>query len=94
MGGCDLTALAEEHGTPLVVYDEGELRAAVRGYRDAFAALAPDAEVLYASKAYFGLELLRMIRDEGLSVDVASGGELYAAPVSYTHLTLPTILLV
>jgi diaminopimelate decarboxylase len=79
VGGCDLTALAEEHGTPLVVYDEGELRAAVRGYRDAFAALAPDAEVLYASKAYFGLALLRLVREEGLSVDVASGGELYAA---------------
>ena len=79
VGGCDLAALADEHGTPLVVYDEGEVRAAVRGYRDAFAALAADAEILYASKAYSGLAMLRLVVAEGLSVDVASGGELYAA---------------
>ena len=72
-------ALAEEHGTPLVVYDEGALRALARAYRDAFAALQPDAEVIYASKAYFGLAMLRLAREEGLSVDVASGGELFAA---------------
>jgi diaminopimelate decarboxylase len=79
VGGCDLVALAEEHGTPLVVYDEGALRGAARRYRDAFAALDPGVEVVYASKAYFGLAMLRLAREEGLSVDVASGGELYAA---------------
>jgi diaminopimelate decarboxylase len=79
IGGCDLVALAEEHGTPLVVYDEGLLRATAREYRDAFAALAPGAEIVYASKAYFGLAMLRLVCEEGLSVDVASGGELYAA---------------
>ncbi len=79
IGGCDLVALAEEHGTPLVVYDEGALRAAARAYRDAFAARAPGAEVVYASKAYFGQAMLRLALEEGLSVDVASGGELYAA---------------
>lgn len=79
IGGCDLVALAAEHGTPLVVYDEGALRATARAYRDAFARLAPGSEVLYASKAYFGLAMLRLAREEGLSVDVASGGELYAA---------------
>jgi len=79
IGGCDLVALAEEHGTPLVVYDEGALRATARRYRDAFAALDPEVEVIYASKAYFGLAMLRLASEEGLSVDVASGGELYAA---------------
>jgi diaminopimelate decarboxylase len=79
VGGCDLVALCEQHGTPLVVYDEGELRAAARAYRAAFDAHAPDTEVVYASKAYFGLAMLRLAREEGLSVDVASGGELYAA---------------
>ncbi len=79
IGGCDLVALAEEHGTPLVVYDEGALREAARRYREAFAAHDPDVEVVYASKAYFGLAMLRLAREEGLSVDVASGGELYAA---------------
>ena len=38
IGGCDLVDLAAEHGTPLVVYDEGALRATARAYRDAFAA--------------------------------------------------------
>lgn len=79
IGGCDLVALAGEHGTPLVVYDEGALRATARRYREAFAAHDPDVEVIYASKAYFGQAMLRLVREEGLSVDVASGGELYAA---------------
>jgi diaminopimelate decarboxylase len=79
IGGCDLVALAEEHGTPLVVYDEGALRATARAYREAFTALAPDVEVVYASKAYFGQAMLRLACEEGLAVDVASGGELFAA---------------
>jgi diaminopimelate decarboxylase len=79
VGGCDLVALAEEHGTPLVVYDEGALRDAARRYREAFAALDPGVEVIYASKAYSGQAMLRLVREEGLSVDVASGGELYSA---------------
>lgn len=79
VGGCDLVALADQHGTPLVIYDEGLLRQTMREYRDAFATRAPGSEVLYASKAYFGQAVLRMANDEGLSVDVASGGELYAA---------------
>ena len=79
IGGCDLVDLAEEHGTPLVVYDEGALRATAREYVAAFRAHAPDVEIIYASKAYFGLAMLRIARDAGLSVDVASGGELQAA---------------
>ncbi|WP_217913123.1 diaminopimelate decarboxylase [Miltoncostaea marina] len=79
IGGCDLVALAEEHGTPLVVYDEGALRGMARAYREAFAQHAPDVDVIYASKAYFGQAMLRLACEEGLCVDVASGGELYAA---------------
>jgi len=79
IGGCDLVELAEEHGTPLVVYDEGALRGMARAYREAFAALAPDVDVIYASKAYFGQAMLRLACEEGLCVDVASGGELFAA---------------
>ena len=79
IGGCDLVELAEEHGTPLVVYDEGALRATARAYVNAFRAHAPDVEVIYASKAYFGLAMLRLALEEGLSIDVASGGELQAA---------------
>ena len=79
VGGCDLVLLAEEFGTPLVVYDEGLLRETCRAYRDAMAAHAPDTEVVYASKAYYGLAMLRLVHEEGLAVDVASGGELHAA---------------
>ncbi len=79
IGGCDLVELAEQLGTPLVVYDEGLLRTTAAAYRDAFAAQAPGAEVIYGSKAYWGLAMLRLAREEGLAVDVASGGELYAA---------------
>ncbi|MGD9696807.1 MAG: diaminopimelate decarboxylase [Thermoleophilia bacterium] len=79
IGGCDLVALATEHGTPLVVYDEAALRGTARAYRSALDAHAPGAEAIYASKAYFGLAMLRLAVEEGLSVDVASGGELFAA---------------
>ena len=79
IGGCDVVDLAEAHGTPLVIYDEGALRATARAYVAAFRAHAPDVEVIYASKAYFGLAMLRVALEEGLSVDVASGGELQAA---------------
>lgn len=79
IGGCDLVRLAEEFGTPLVVYDEGLLRATARAYREAFAAHSPNVDVFYASKAYFGQAMLRIAEREGLGVDVASGGELAAA---------------
>jgi diaminopimelate decarboxylase len=79
IGGCDLVDLAARYGTPVVVYDEGALRATARAYLTAFRAHAPDAEVIYASKAYYGLAMLRLALEEGLSVDVATGGELEAA---------------
>jgi diaminopimelate decarboxylase len=79
IGGCDLVALADEFGTPLVVYDEQHLRATATEFVRAYAAADRAAEVIYASKAYFGLAALQLLREEGLSVDVASGGELYAA---------------
>ncbi|HMM49687.1 MAG TPA: diaminopimelate decarboxylase [Miltoncostaeaceae bacterium] len=79
LGGCDVVALAAEYGTPLVIYDEDAIRQAARAYRTALDAHAPGGQIIYASKAYFGQAALRLLREEGLSVDVASGGELYAA---------------
>ncbi len=79
IGGCDLVRLADEHGTPLVVYDEGLLRQTARAYREAFRVHSPDVDVFYASKAYFGMAMLKLAAEEGLGVDVASGGELAAA---------------
>ena len=79
VGGCDVVALAEEFGTPLVIYDGGLLRDTMRRYVQAFRAHDPRAEVIYASKAFWAQALLRMAHEEDLRVDVASGGELFMA---------------
>jgi diaminopimelate decarboxylase len=79
IGGCDVVALAGEYGTPLVIYDGGLLRDTMRRYVQAFRAHDPEAEVIYASKAFWAQALLRMAHEEGLRMDVASGGELYMA---------------
>ena len=76
VGGVDLVALAREHGTPLYVYDEATIRDRCRRYRAAFAARYPDSEVVYAGKAYLSPALLAILREEGLGLDVVSGGEL------------------
>jgi diaminopimelate decarboxylase len=73
--GVDLEALAREHGTPLYVYSETELRARAQEYRDAF---GPDA-VSYAGKAFLCGAMARLVADEGLHLDVATGGELQLA---------------
>lgn len=79
IGGCDVVALAEEYGTPLVIYDGGLLRDTMRRYVQAFRAHDAHAEVIYASKAFWAQALLRMAHEEDLRVDVASGGELFMA---------------
>lgn len=79
VAGCDLVDLAEEFGTPAYVYAEDEMRARARAYREAFESRAADAEILYASKAFPCTAAYRLFAEEGLSVDVASGGELHMA---------------
>jgi diaminopimelate decarboxylase len=79
IGGCDALALAEAYGTPLYVLDEDALRARCRDYQDAFAPLKPDVHIAYAAKAALNRALCQIIADEGLGLDVASGGELYTA---------------
>ena len=74
VGGVDLLALAAEFGTPLYVYDEGELRARCREYRAHFG-----AGVAYASKAFLCTAMARLVAEEGLDLDVATGGELHVA---------------
>jgi diaminopimelate decarboxylase len=72
IGGLRASDLAREHGTPLVVYDEATLRAQAQAYRDA----APDAFVVYGTKAFPSLALLRLFAEEGLGADVSTLGEL------------------
>jgi diaminopimelate decarboxylase len=79
IGGCDVVALAAEHGTPLFVYDEAALRTQCRAYLEAFAAQAERFVVIYASKAFACRAMCELVAEEGLSLDVASGGELAAA---------------
>ena len=74
IGGCDLLELAAEYGTPLFVYDEAHLRARCR---EAVAAFGDD--VAYASKAFLCKAMARLAHEEGMRIDVATGGELHVA---------------
>jgi diaminopimelate decarboxylase len=75
IGDVRATELADEFGTPLVVYCEQTLRAQAQAYRRA----APDALVVYGSKAFPNLALLRLFAEEGLGADVSTLGELELA---------------
>ena len=79
VGGCDLVELVEEHGTPAYIYAEDDLRARARAFREAFESRGVDGEVLFASKAFPATAAYKLFAEEGLSVDVASGGELHIA---------------
>src|SRR5215213_5580712 len=79
VGGCDVLELAREFGTPAYVYAEDDMRARARAYLEAFRARAERFEVIYASKAFPCTAAYRLFAEEGLSTDVASGGELHLA---------------
>ena len=79
VGGCDVVELAREFGTPAYVYAEDDIRSRAREYLDAFAARTDDFEVVYASKAAPIGAIFRLVAEAGLSVDVASAGELHGA---------------
>jgi diaminopimelate decarboxylase len=79
VGGCDVVELAREFGTPAYVYAEDDMRARARAYLEAFRARTEHFEVIYASKAFPCTAAYRLFAEEGLSADVASGGELHLA---------------
>jgi len=76
LAGVKVSELAEKYGTPLFVIDEDDFRSRCRDMARAF---GPDAKVHYASKAFLCGEIARWVADEGLSLDVCSGGELAIA---------------
>ncbi len=80
--GCDVVELVEEHGTPLVLYSESTVRDQCRRFMRAFAARTDDFEVVYASKAFAGIAIIQLVAEEGLSLDVSSGGEYHAGLVA------------
>ncbi len=79
VGGCDTVDLVQQFGTPLYVYDENTIRTRCRQYTAGLKTAYPDSLVLYASKAFTCPGLLRIVREEGLGLDVVSGGELFVA---------------
>jgi diaminopimelate decarboxylase len=79
VGGCDVVELAAEFGTPAYVYAEDDMRARARAFVEAFRARTERFEVIYASKAFPCTAAYRLFAEEGLSADVASGGELHLA---------------
>jgi diaminopimelate decarboxylase len=75
IGGVDVLDLASEFGTPLFVYDEAHLRTRAREAVGAFG----EGNVIYATKAFLCLAMARLAHEEGLLLDVATGGELHVA---------------
>ncbi|WP_335869780.1 diaminopimelate decarboxylase [Bacillus sp. 2205SS5-2] len=90
IGGVDSIDLVKNYGTPLFVYDVALIRERARGFRATFEALQVKSQVAYASKAFSSVGMFKLIKEEGLSLDVVSGGELHTAlavdfPVDKIH---------
>ncbi|MGA8216953.1 MAG: diaminopimelate decarboxylase [Solirubrobacterales bacterium] len=79
IAGCDVVELAERFGTPAYIYAEDDIRRRAEDYTRAFAERTDAFEVIYASKSLPCTAAYRLMRGAGLSVDVASGGELHMA---------------
>ncbi|MBF2078688.1 MAG: diaminopimelate decarboxylase [Synechococcales cyanobacterium T60_A2020_003] len=80
IGGCDVVELVQNFGSPLYILDEETFRLACRQYREAFQRYyAGESLVIYASKAWNCLAVCAIAAQEGLGLDVVSGGELYTA---------------
>ncbi|WP_083914304.1 diaminopimelate decarboxylase [Ilumatobacter nonamiensis] len=75
VGGCSVAAVAEEYGTPVFIYDEAHLRARCREAVESFGR----DRAIYATKAFLCRAMARLAYDEGMLLDVASGGELHVA---------------
>ncbi|MGE7302297.1 diaminopimelate decarboxylase [Priestia megaterium] len=79
IGGVDTVELASNFGTPLYVYDVALIRQRARGFKETFEKNGVKAQVAYASKAFSTIAMVQVVHEEGLSLDVVSGGELYTA---------------
>jgi diaminopimelate decarboxylase len=79
IGGVDTIELAKQFGTPLYIYDVALIREKAKKFRETFQKLNVKAQVAYASKAFSSIAMIQLVEEEGLSLDVVSGGELYTA---------------
>ena len=78
IGECDVVDLVEQYGSPLYVYDEESIRKSCQQYKEAFSAYK-NTSVLFASKAFMTQTMCAILQEEGLGLDVVSGGEIYTA---------------
>ena len=79
IGGCDMVDLVGKFGTPLYLFDEHTIRSKCKEFVRDFTKVYPNTQIAYASKAYINPTLARIFNDEGLGLDVVSGGELAVA---------------
>ena len=79
IGGIDTVLLADKYQTPLFVYDIALIRERCREFKETFERKQINAQVAYASKAFSCLAIYQLMAQEGMSLDVVSGGELYTA---------------
>jgi diaminopimelate decarboxylase len=79
IGGCDCVELSKKFGTPLYVFDEDTLRSRCREFKTEFSRRYSDTIIIYASKAFLNLAVANILKEEGLGLDVVSGGELSIA---------------
>lgn len=80
IGGCDTVELTKEFGTPVIAYDENEIRKNCRAFVGSIERnYNGNGRVLYASKAFSCKEMYRIVKSENMGIDVVSGGELYTA---------------
>ncbi|MCL6637093.1 MAG: diaminopimelate decarboxylase [Alicyclobacillus sp.] len=91
IGGCDTVELARRFGTPLFVYDEALIRTKAREFHAAFRETGCAYEIAFAAKAFCTVAMCQLAAEEGLALDVVSGGELLTAlqagvPASAIHL--------
>lgn len=80
IGGCDATQIAKQFGTPVIAYDENEIRKNCKAFVGSIEKnYNGNGRVLYASKAFSCKEIYRIVNSENMGIDVVSGGELYTA---------------
>jgi diaminopimelate decarboxylase len=79
IGGCDVIELTKKYGSPLFIYDEAYLRQKCTAFVSGFKDKGIKAQVAYASKAFSTIAMCQLINEEGMSLDIVSGGELYTA---------------
>lgn len=79
IGGVDAIDLAHTYGTPLVVYDIALFRERAQAFKETFNNVGIRAQVAYASKAFSSIAIYEVAKQQGLSLDVVSGGELFTA---------------